>query len=145
MDINIRPANLSDLPVLAKINSMNFPEEENIALERLPEFISENSLICAEKEGKIVGLLYWKNKNEGERELTQITIDNQYRSQGIGSLLLNKFLELSKDSKINKITADIRPENTASRSLVKKFGGREVGTKNFGEKEDRILIEFKNF
>ncbi len=59
-----------------------------------------------------------------------VYVDQGVRGQGVGSVLLEALITESEKGEIWTLQASIFPENTASVSLHRSFGFREVGTRN---------------
>jgi L-amino acid N-acyltransferase YncA len=78
-----------------------------------------------------------------------VYISPDYSGQGIGTALLTKLIEESETEGLWTLQAGIFPENTASMSLHKKMGFREVGYREkIGKMKDvwrdTILLERRN-
>ncbi len=59
-----------------------------------------------------------------------IYISSEYRSKGLGKILLNYLISLSEENNYWTLQAGIFPENIPSLALHKKCGFREVGVRN---------------
>ena len=100
-------------------------EEESI----LSEFAaSENSIfLVAETEGKIVGLLNCRGRNDRKAIRHTVTlgmsVDQDWRDQGIGSLLMSNAIEWAKElGFIKRIELLVFERNAIAIRLYQKFG-----------------------
>ena len=60
--------------------------------------------------------------NEDDFYISVIVVDEKYRNQGIGTLLLNHAVEIAKEKGCKKIVLDVDKDNETAQSLYKKFG-----------------------
>jgi acetyltransferase len=51
-----------------------------------------------------------------------ILISDQYQNQGLGTELLRRLVQIGRDEKIHRITADILPENHSMQRVCEKLG-----------------------
>jgi acetyltransferase len=49
-------------------------------------------------------------------------VNDRFQHQGLGTILLEKLLEIGREEGLRRITADILLENRAMQRLSKKFG-----------------------
>lgn len=76
---------------------------------------------CAEDDGKIMGYMgMWRILDECH--ITNVAVLPEYREKGIGSLLINKMVEICKCSEILTMTLEVRESNLPAINLYKKFG-----------------------
>ena len=67
-----------------------------------------------------------------------------YRSNGIGSKLMEYLIDTCYDKMLVNITLEVRRSNTIAISLYKKYGFSEVGVRhNYYGNEDGLLMEKK--
>lgn len=59
---------------------------------------------------------------EDDFYISVIVVDEQYRNQGIGTLLLNHAVEIAREKECKKIVLDVDKDNEIAQSLYKKFG-----------------------
>jgi acetyltransferase len=62
-----------------------------------------------------------KQHGVNEAEFALLVAD-RFQGQGLGSELLRRLLQIGRDEKLARITAEILPENVAMRRLCQKFG-----------------------
>ena len=64
-----------------------------------------------------------------DSHILNLTIDSDYRGQGIGSNLLDLMIKECKLYKSNYIYLEVRVTNTIARNLYQKFGFRSIGVR----------------
>jgi acetyltransferase len=62
-----------------------------------------------------------KAPNEPEAEVAVLVAD-RWQSQGLGSELVRRLVEIARDEKLARVVADIMPENQSMRSLADRLG-----------------------
>ncbi len=98
----------------------------------------------AQKCGEIVGYIGAHNVL-GEVGITNIAVSPEYRRQGVGRLLLNKLISVSKEENAEFVTLEVRKSNIGAISLYEKTGFCVVGErKRFYENpvEDALLMTY---
>jgi len=84
--------------------------------------------LSAEVGNKVVGYAgMWKVFDEGH--ITNIAVHPEFRQIGIGSMLLEGLISISKREDIAKMTLEVRKSNTAAQSLYMKYGFKAAGTR----------------
>ena len=75
-------------------------------------------------------------------EIENIFVEEEYRSNGIGTKLMSYLISKAIEKQVVNITLEVRISNEVARNLYKKFGFREVALRKFyyGD-EDGILME----
>jgi len=63
----------------------------------------------------------------GEAHILTLCVRKESQGQGLGKLLLEHFIDLSKDHKADVLLLEVRPSNTIAVNLYQKFGFNEVG------------------
>jgi ribosomal-protein-alanine N-acetyltransferase len=85
----------------------------------------------------------WKILDEGH--ITNIAVSPRYRRKGLGSLLLNKLIEIAEENKIKVLMLEVRKSNEAAIGLYVKKGFEQVGLRrNYyaDNNEDAVLMNF---
>ncbi|HOP61874.1 MAG TPA: ribosomal protein S18-alanine N-acetyltransferase [Spirochaetota bacterium] len=78
----------------------------------------------------------------GELQLNSIAVSNNFRRQGIGSILLNSLISNEFKNDISKILIEVRKKNTDAIDFYLKNGFMIAGTrKNYYNDDDAILME----
>jgi len=120
------------------------------------ELINENSkyIIAKNDLNEILGFAgVWKAVDDVH--ITNIVVRKKLRKQGIGSILLEKLIKISKDynlhvdeqcsslhNKINSITLEVNYKNTSAIKLYSKYGFKKVGIRKnyYNNTEDAIIM-----
>ena len=74
-----------------------------------------------------------------------IVIKKEKRKQGIGSLLLEKLISISKELEAISITLEVNCNNLPAINLYKKFDFQEVGSrkKYYNNTDDALIMTRK--
>jgi [ribosomal protein S18]-alanine N-acetyltransferase len=101
----------------------------------------------AELDGNMIGYAVLMPAMD-EAHLLNIGIDAKYQGKGLGSELLQKMLELARETGIRRIILEVRPSNTAAMALYSKGGFREIGIRRgyyaaASGREDAIVMELE--
>lgn len=77
-------------------------------------------------------------------EIENIFVLENYRSNGVGSKLMEYLINTCYDKKLVNITLEVRKSNSIAISLYKKYGFNKVGVRhNYYGNEDGLLMEKK--
>ena len=106
------------------------------------ELLNPNSkYIVAKINNKIIGFAgLWKSVDDVH--ITNIVTAKKYRNKNIGSLMLSKLIEMSKNEKgITSITLEVNSNNIPAQKLYEKFGFKVVGIrkKYYNNNDDAII------
>jgi ribosomal protein S18 acetylase RimI-like enzyme len=118
--------------------------------KRVDCYIEHNSTIVAKDKNKIVGVLQWHVKedpNYGVAEMEEVFVSENYRRQGIGSLLVTFAIKTIRKYftklkfKPRKIFLFVGKENIAARKLYEKCGFKLVCSVGnlFHDKEEELF------
>ena len=80
-----------------------------------------------------------------EAEIMNIVTKKEERHQGIGKLLLNEIIKISKENNIYLINLEVNAKNTIAINLYKKYNFKEVGLrkKYYNGQDYAILMTLK--
>lgn len=108
------------------------------------ELNSQNSCyIVALLNNEIVGFAGIKFIAD-EADIMNIVTKKTFRNQGIGKLLLENLIQLSKSLNLTSITLEVNEENAPAIHLYKKFGFEILGIrKNYYKNADGIIMTKK--
>ena len=107
------------------------------------ELKSQNSeFVCAKIENKVVGFAGIKIVLD-TADIMNIAVKEDYRRQGIATLLLNNILDICNEKNIKTINLEVNEENFSAIQLYQKFGFKENGRrkKYYNNKFDAILMK----
>lgn len=110
------------------------------------ELESENSkYIVAKEDDDIVGFAgIWISPDDVE--ITNIVTKKTERKKGIGSLLLEKLIEMAKETKRKNISLEVNENNIIARCLYEKHDFEVVGIrKKYYHGKDNAIIMTKYF
>lgn len=144
MLITIRISVEEDAKTMARIEGESFsmPWSEDAFADAIK---SRNYIyITALADNEIVGYAGCTVAGE-EGDITNIAVDNRYRRNGIGEMLLKYLLAEAGGSGILQIFLEVRESNTAAQALYAKAGFEKVGVRrNFYQKptEDACLMRW---
>lgn len=104
------------------------------------EFIDRGEAICAEVDGKIVGILLFSKE---WNKLCFLAVDSEYRRRHIALNLVSKmysYLNLAKDISLETHVEGV-PEGVAARCFYKKLGFQEgIIKEEFGSLVQEFLL-----
>ena len=81
----------------------------------------------------------------GAADIIDVAVLKEFRRCGIGSMLLEKMIDICKEKAVFEINLEVRVSNLAARELYKKFGFKENGLrkKYYENTEDAVLMTKK--
>ncbi len=109
------------------------------------ELKNENSrYVVAKENNKIVGFAGIIILPD-DIEITNIVTKKTERKKGIGKLLLDKIIEISKEEKKELLSLEVNEKNLIAINLYSKFGFEKVGIrkKYYNGIEDAIIMTKK--
>jgi len=104
---------------------------KDLIKNRVDCYINHNFTVIAKDKNKIVGIIQWYIKEDPKRglvEFEEVSVVENYRSRGIGSLLVKYAIQSVKNYfkrikiKPRKIFLFVGKENKIARALYKKHG-----------------------
>ncbi|MCX7817183.1 MAG: ribosomal protein S18-alanine N-acetyltransferase [Syntrophales bacterium] len=116
-----------DVPYVQRIEECSFGVAQDISmwLRELSLPFSRN-YVAKNDEGQILGFIsFWVLKVE--TQLIQIAVDEGSKRRGIGSVLLQKMLDVSAELGIKEVSLEVSEKNRAAYKLYRKFGFQVVG------------------
>lgn len=140
--IQISHADITMAPEIYEIEKQSFSVPWSLA--SIEQFLKNPNTICiAAKHDKVIGYV-GMYEISGEGDITNVAVLPEFRSSGIGTMLINALIKEAEKRSISKIMLEVRASNAPARSLYKKYGFYDVGTrKNYytNPKEDAILMD----
>lgn len=157
MNLNIRDIEIEDYKEISKIRKMpgvmenilsNKDEEEELIKEKIINRGKNQYWYVAEENGKVIGLgILMNHGNLRKKHVGVITlmVNSYYQNKGIGSLLMDKLINLSESLNIIRLELCVFRDNYKAINLYKKFGFKEEGIKiksalKNGEYVDEIIM-----
>ena len=157
MNLKIRDIKIEDYKEISKIRKMpgvmenilsNKDEEEELIKEKIINRGKNQYWYVAEENGKVIGLgILMNHGNLRKKHVGVITlmVNSDYQNKGIGSLLMDKLINLSESLNIIRLELCVFRDNYKAINLYKKFGFKEEGLKvksalKNGEYIDEIMM-----
>lgn len=142
-EIEIRVADLEDIFSIYEISTLCFPISWSIT--SIKGELTSNTharYVVAVENGIVVGFAgLWIIVDEGH--VTNIAVHPDFRRKGIGTLLMDKLMFISKNENLIGLTLEVRKSNLSAQNLYKQFGFIEEGVrKNYysDNGEDAIIM-----
>lgn len=116
--------NLGDFQEIEPIYNLEFddfwkPQNLKSELQNV-----SSKYIVAKENGEIVGFAgIWYSVDDAH--ITNIVVRKSYRNKGIGSLLLEKLIELAKTK--TSLTLEVNTKNKIAQKLYLKYGFKNLG------------------
>ena len=140
--IEISRMDTSDLENIKDILISDFDDFWNYTTFKSELENPNSKYIKAKLDDKIIGFAgIWKAVDDVH--ITNIVTKKLYRRKHIGSLMLEKLIELAKQEEgITSITLEVNSNNIAAQKLYEKFGFKNVGLrkKYYKNKYDAIIM-----
>ena len=136
----VRPMLDSDLPVVLRIAEASLPNPWSEAIWR-DELSSPFGLyLILEEEGEVVGFIGVKHVAEETHVMTVAVVPNR-RGRGHARALVGAALEAPASRESRRVHLEVRPSNTAARTLYASLGFTETGRRPryYGD-EDAVLM-----
>ena len=157
MSLRIRDIKIEDYKEISKIRKMpgvmenilsNKDEEEELIKEKIINRGKNQYWYVAEENGKVIGLgILMNHGNLRKKHVGVITlmVNSDYQNKGIGSLLMDKLINLSESLNIIRLELCVFRDNYKAINLYKKFGFKEEAIKvksalKNGEYIDEIMM-----
>ena len=144
MDFTINKMQVSDLDLIANNLESDFDNFWNYNVFK-SELENENSkYIVAKQNDKIIGYAgIWIAIDIAH--ITNIVVKKDLRHLGIGSILVKKLIEMSKECELKEITLEVNEQNKIAINLYEKFGFEIVGTrkKYYNRTDDAFIMTKK--
>ncbi|EHK2387980.1 GNAT family N-acetyltransferase [Clostridium perfringens] len=157
MSLRIRDIKIEDYKEISKIRKMpgvmenilsNKDEEEEFIKEKIINRGKNQYWYVAEENGKVIGLgILMNHGNLRKKHVGVITlmVNSDYQNKGVGSLLMDKLINLSESLNIIRLELCVFRDNYKAINLYKKFGFKEEGIKvksalKNGEYADEIIM-----
>lgn len=157
MNFRIRDIKIEDYKEISKIRKMpgvmenilsNKDEEEELIKEKIINKGKNQYWYVAEENGKVIGLgILMNHGNLRKKHVGVITlmVNSDYQNKGVGSLLMDKLINLSESINIIRVELCVFRDNYKAINLYNKFGFKEEGIKvksalKNGEYIDEVMM-----
>ena len=145
----IREVNREDIPECVRIirrSHQTVADEFGFTVESAPRYVAfatdENRLtwhmdgehrrmFLNEEDGRICGYYSLLLKEDGECELSNLSVLPEYRHRGIGTGLLNHALDTARKQNCRILRLSIVEENTVLRKWYEQHGAIHTGTEKY--------------
>lgn len=129
--VYIRNFQPTDLAVILEIVTKTFNEyyDYSLILDSYAQW--HEGILLATYKGKIIGVLVGREIAPGYARILIFAVDENYRSQGIGSRLLTTFIHECQRRGILKIVLEVNVNNWRAIRLYIKFGFRITQVLNY--------------
>lgn len=132
---------VSHVPDIIKVERECFTDawSEAMFLEELSGKFSH--YYVAEEDGVAIAYMgMWALSGEGH--ITNVAVAPDFRRKGIAKALIERFIEIAKQEKLEFMTLEVRRSNDKAQALYKSFGFIEVGVRKnyYDNKEDALLL-----
>ena len=117
----------SDLWAVHELASNNLKERysPNIFTE-LSQYWS-NGFLVIEDMGRLVGFLFGIMSSEVECRVLMLAIRKEYRNQGLGTMLLNRFLLEGANRGVHFVSLEVRASNLSAIRFYQRLGFMMTG------------------
>jgi ribosomal-protein-alanine N-acetyltransferase len=125
-NIEICNMHISDLDSISNILLSDFDDFWSYSIFK-SELENPNSFyIMAKQNNIIIGFAgIWQSVDD--IHITNIVVKKPYRNNGVGSMLLNKLIQICKSKKTSSITLEVSIQNVPAIKLYEKYGFKNVG------------------
>jgi ribosomal-protein-alanine N-acetyltransferase len=147
--IRIIPMNIEHLEQVHKIEMECFTDAWSLMTLKLAlsSPIATCIVACTEEseaDNEVIGFaIMWILETSKESDILNMAVSPAYRGRGAGAALLAALIEISKKNNVEKITLEVRPNNTKAQKLYEKFGFKPIGRRKEYYKnpiEDAIIM-----
>lgn len=140
--IEILPMTQNDLHIIEHSLVSDFDDfwTYNVLKEELQS--EKSKYFVAKLDGQIVGFCGIKIMLD-EADIMNIVVKKDFRNQGIGSILLQNLINLSKKLDVSSLTLEVMEENFPAIHLYKNFGFKQIGLrKNYYKDKNGLIMQY---
>jgi [ribosomal protein S18]-alanine N-acetyltransferase len=140
--IVLRAMTAADIPIVLAIEHESYTVPWSEATFRSLLRRRDAELIVAEAGGAVIGYaIFWTVLDQSE--LGNVAVTGSWRGRGIGHRLVAAVLDRAEQRGVREVFLEVRPSNTAARSLYERFGFAPVGRRrNYYQEpaEDALVL-----
>ncbi len=140
--ITLREAGFLDVPSMVRIEKRCFKRPWGYEAFFSEMFKGFSRVFVAEEAGRICGyVVLWVMPPEAY--IANIAVDEGFRGRGIGSMLLEKAVDVAKEEGATYLVLEVRASNHAAQALYRKHGFEVVGVRRgmYHDGEDGLIME----
>jgi ribosomal-protein-alanine N-acetyltransferase len=139
----IRKAVVSDIDAILGIEKSSFPDPWDRA-SFLEAIDPKDKFFFVSASENINGYIVLETVLD-EGHITDLAVDERFRSKGIATSLMKHALETAKSLGTARVFLEVRSSNEAAKKLYEKFGFKEVGKrkKYYSKANEDALIYVK--
>ena len=80
---------------------------------------------------------------DGVVDITTIAVQRKFQHHGLGTLMMDEIIEISKHHKAQKIMLEVKPENLAAIRLYQKYDFEVIGLRRnyYGPSKDALTMQ----
>lgn len=115
-----------------------------ITEKQIREILNNGFILGIKEKGILISNIQISEKKKGSLFIGEIATIPEKQHKGLAEKLLKRIIKISRQKRIKKISALIRPSNQKSINLFLKNGFRKIKTMEnyYGKGKDRILMEY---
>lgn len=143
-EITVSKMTFSDFDDLSNTLVSDFDDFWNINILKSELQNPFSTYIIAKLETEIVGFAGIID-TVYQMEITNIVVKKIYRNKGIGNILLNKLISISKENNKNEIILEVNENNMPAIKLYEKNGFKKCGLrkKYYNNTDNAIIMNLK--
>ena len=141
-NVDIRNFQITDLDDVLRIQFQSFDDPYPVGI-LLELFNRGAGFLVAQVGRSVVGyVIFWIK--DGSGHIIAIAVDKRFRSMQIGSMLLDKAIELIIQNDIFTVKLEVRKSNISARKFYLKKGFKQVKycKKYYSDGEDGIIMQY---
>lgn len=121
--VQLRGFQIRDIPFVASIVAEALNEHYDTSLYvSLSEAWPDGFLVAGDLLGRPVGFLLGVTQVEGEGRVLMFAVDREHRRAGIGSQLMDAFLQRARDRGLRRATLEVRVGNATAIRFYTRYG-----------------------
>ena len=144
-NITIDLMNLNDFYSIKDIFKSSFDEFWNVNILKEELENPSSKFIVAKYKNEIVGFAGFKILVDCA-DIMNIAVKKDFRSKGIGSLLLKSLIDLYSSLNLNSLNLEVNENNIHAINLYKKFRFKEISVRKnyYPNSENAIIMQLTN-
>lgn len=125
-EISVRFAVSEDAEFVSQLELKTFSEPWSKSIIECAIQDKDTAFLIAEINGEKVGYISGKNI-AGEMYFNNIAVEESFRCNGIGNMLVSQICSIAEQSKCTLVTLEVRESNFGAVELYKRNGFVQVG------------------